>query len=94
MSDIHYIKIIARNRNINPMKDDTIHRKNTGFLCGTGSPYYMGKLTFSALIKDIFFEKITKDKISCAKNFISVLMKPWPLNANQIFKMKNIIALV
>ena len=26
MSDIHYIKIIARNRNINPMKNDTLSK--------------------------------------------------------------------
>ena len=55
MSDIHYIKIIARNRNINPMRDDTRQRNNTGFPSGTGAPYYMEMPTFSALIKD--FEK-------------------------------------
>ena len=53
MSDIHYIKVIARNRNINPMRDDTHQRNNTGFPSGTGAPYYMEMPTFSALIKNI-----------------------------------------
>ena len=53
MSDIHYIKIIARNRNINSMKDDTRQRKNTDFPSGTGAANYMEMPTFSALIKNI-----------------------------------------
>ena len=36
------------------MKDDTFQVNNTGFPCGTGSLYYMEKLTFSALIKHVF----------------------------------------
>ena len=64
------------------MKDDTLHMNNTGFSCGTGSPYYMEKLTFSALIKYIFKKKIATHKISCAKNFISVYINPWSLNAD------------
>ena len=43
----------------------TLQMNNTSFLCGTGSPYYMEKL-----------KKIAKYKISCAKNFISVHIKP------------------
>ena len=32
MSDIHYIKTIARNiKNINPVNDDTLQRNATGF---------------------------------------------------------------
>ena len=50
MSDIHYIKVIARNRNINPMRDDIRQRNNTGFPGGTGAPYYMEMPNFSALI--------------------------------------------
>ena len=36
------------------MKDDTLQRNNADFPCGTGSPYYMEKLTFSALSKHVF----------------------------------------
>ena len=54
MPDIHFIKIMARSKEIaNPMKDDTLQRNNTGFPSGTGSPYYMQMSTFSALIKHI-----------------------------------------
>ena len=35
------------------MKDHTLQRNNTGFPCGTGSSYYMEKLTFSALVKHL-----------------------------------------
>ena len=35
------------------MKDDTLQRNNTGFPSGTGLPYYMVMLTFTALIKHI-----------------------------------------
>ena len=35
-----------------------------------------------------------KYKISYAKNFISFYLKPWPLNTDQNFKMKSVIALV
>ena len=61
------------------MKDGTRQRKNTGFPSGTGAPYYMEMPTFSALIKDIE-KKNPKCKISCAKNFISVQMKPFGHN--------------
>ena len=57
MSDIHYIKIIARNSNINPMKDGTLQRNNTSFPSGNGSPNYMEIATFSALMKHIDTEK-------------------------------------
>ena len=57
------------------MKDDTLQRNNTGFPSGTGAPYYMEMPTFIALITHI--EKNPKCKISCAKNFISVRMKPF-----------------
>ena len=60
------------------MKDDTRQQNNTGFSSGTGAPYYMEMPTFSALIK--YVEKNTKCKISCAKNFISVHMKPFGHN--------------
>ena len=53
MLDIHYIKIIARNKNINPMKDDTCQRNNTGFPSGTGAPTFMEVPTFGALFKNI-----------------------------------------
>ena len=32
------------------MKDDTLQMNNTGFLSGTGSPYYMKMTIFSASI--------------------------------------------
>ena len=35
------------------MRDDTCQRKNTCFPSGTGAPYYMEMLSFSALIKNI-----------------------------------------
>ena len=35
-----------------------------------------------------------KHKISCSKNFISVHMNLGPLNADQNFKMKSLIALL
>ena len=38
------------------MKDDTLKRNNTGFPCGADSPYHMNKMTFSALIKHIFYK--------------------------------------
>ena len=57
------------------MKDDTLQRNNTGFPSGTGALYYMEMPTFSASITHI--EKNLKCKISCAKNFISVRMKPF-----------------
>ena len=60
------------------MKDDTCQQNNTGFPSGTGVPYYMDMSTFSALIK--YVEKNPKCKISCAKNFISVHMKPFGHN--------------
>ena len=59
------------------MKDDTRQQNNTGFSSGTGAPYYMEMPTFSALIK--YVEKNTC-KISCAKNFTSVDMKPFGHN--------------
>ena len=61
------------------MKDYTRQRNNRGFPSGTGAPYYMEMPTFSALIKDIE-KKNPKCKISCAKNFISVQMKPFGHN--------------
>ena len=69
------------------MKDDFFQRNIVGFPCGTGSPYCMEKLTFSALIKHIFTKLF-------AKNSISVHMKPCPLNADQNFRIKSVIALV
>ena len=63
MSDIHYIKIIVRNRNINPMKGDILQKNNTGFPSVTGSPYYMEMGTFRALIKYIDIEKKKKPSI-------------------------------
>ena len=54
MSSIHYIEIKAsRNRNINPMNDDTLQKNNTDFPSGAGSAYYMKIETFRALIKHI-----------------------------------------
>ena len=54
MPDIHFIKIIARNKEIaNSMKDDTLQRNIADFPSGTGSPYYMQMPTFVALIKHI-----------------------------------------
>ena len=64
------------------MKDDTLQRNNTDFRSGTGAPYYMKKLTFSALV--IHIEKNPKCKISCAKNFISVYMKPFGHNKRSV----------
>ena len=40
------------------MTEDTLQKNNAGFLCGTGLPYYMEKLTYSALIKH--FKNIVK----------------------------------
>ena len=75
------------------MKDDTLLKNNTGFLCGNDSPYYMEKLTFSAVLKHMY-RKNAKHKISCIKNFISVHIKLLPLNADQNFKMKSVITLI
>ena len=61
------------------MKDDTRQRNNTGFPSGTGAPYHTDMRTFSALIKNIE-KKNPNCKISCAKNFISVHMKPFGHN--------------
>ena len=38
------------------MKDDTLQRNNIGSTSGTGSPYYLKKLAFSALIKNTYFK--------------------------------------
>ena len=38
------------------MKGDTLQSNDAGFPCGAGSPYYMEKLTYSALIKQIFLK--------------------------------------
>ena len=38
------------------MKGDTLQRNDAGFPCGAGSPYYMEKLNYSALIKQIFLK--------------------------------------
>ena len=51
---IHCFKVIVRNRNINLMKGDTLHKNSTVFPCGTGLPHYLKKLTFSALIEHVF----------------------------------------
>ena len=61
------------------MKDDTGQIfQLPGFSSGTGAPYYMEMQTFSALIENI--EKNLKCKISCAKDFIPVHMKPFGYN--------------
>ena len=65
------------------MNDDTLQRNSTGFPSGTGEPYYMEMPTFSVLIKHIEKKKNPKCKISYAKNFISVHMKPF--GHNKIF---------
>ena len=61
------------------MKDVTRQRNNTGFPSGTGAPYYMEILAFDALILKIL-KSNPKCKIPCAKNFISVHMKPFGHN--------------
>ena len=59
------------------MRDGTCQGNNTGFPSGTGALYYMEMPTFSALIKNIEKKNPKRNpKISCAKNFISVHMKP------------------
>ena len=67
MSSIHYIEIKAsRNRNINPMNDDTLQKNNTDFPSGAGSTYYMKIETFRALIKHIE-EKIQSSRFHLSK---------------------------
>ena len=51
MSDIYEIKVVARNKSINLIKDGTLQGGNAGFVFGAGSSYYMKTLTFSALMK-------------------------------------------
>ena len=46
MSDIHYVKIKARN--IETLSQGKCQGNNTGFPSGTGAPYYMEMLTFGA----------------------------------------------
>ena len=65
----------ARIRNINPMKDDTLQRNNTGFPSGNGSSYYMEMPTFSALIKYIE-KKIQSVRFHVLKTSLSVRMNP------------------
>ena len=66
MSDIYYTKLIANN---DPVK------------CGSNQQYrsfdelfdhYYMRLAFCALIKHIFKTDLQKDKISCAKDVISL----------------------
>ena len=70
MSDIHYIKIIARNietlsqRRMTPSKGII-----QVFLSGTGAPNYRETPTFSVLIKHL--KENPKSNISCFKIFIS-----------------------
>ena len=56
-----------------------------------------GRMTLSKGIIQVFlvvlFKKNAKYKISCGRKFTSVHMKLWPLNTNQNFKIKNLIAL-
>ena len=49
------------------------------------------RLAFRALIKHVFKTDLRKDKISCAKDFISVHMQnlALTLNAAQKFKIKK-----
>ena len=49
----------------------------------------MNRLTFCALIKHIFKADLRTDKISCAKDFISVHMLPLSLNSAQKFKTER-----
>ena len=51
--------------------------------------YYMEKLAFCALIKYMCKTDLQKDKISCAKDFISVHMQTLALNAAQKIKIKK-----
>ena len=73
MSNIHYVKLIARN---NPWKAASSNQRNTTcFFGGVVHHYYMEMLTFCALIKHIFKTDLQKDKSSCPKDFISVHMQ-------------------
>ena len=60
MWDVHYIKLIERI--IDPNKGGTLQKTNTGLFLGSGPPYYMEKMVFSALIKQIFKTVWQKNK--------------------------------
>ena len=76
MSDIHYIKLLA---NSNPMKGGSLQYI---FFHELFHHYYMERLDFCALIKNIFKTDFQKDKISCAKDFGSCHMQTLALKCS------------
>ena len=84
MSDITYIQLIATMKGVSSNQ-----KNNAGFFDWLVHYNYMNRLTFCALIKHIFKTDLHTDKISCAKNFISVHMQPLSLNSPQKFKTKR-----
>ena len=92
MSDVHYIKLTA---NKNPMKGGSFQPKEWyRFFDEFLHHYYVERVAFYALIKHIFKIDLQKDKISCAKDFISCHMQTVALNPAQKFKIKEEISLV
>ena len=90
MSDIHYIKLIASN----PIKGGSLQPKEKyRFFDELFHHYYMKRLAFCSLIKHIFKTDLQKNKISCAKDFISCHMQNLPLNAAQKVKIKKELSL-
>ena len=84
MSDINYIQLIATMKGVSSNQ-----KNNTGFFDWLVHYNYMNRLTFCALIKHIFKADLRTDKISCAKDFISVHMLPLSLNSAQKFKTER-----
>ena len=58
------------------MRDDTCQRKNTCFPSGTGAPYYMEMLSFSALIKNIE-KKIQSVRFHVQKTYLCTYETLW-----------------